>query len=905
MDSFLKKECDLKLFHINGYFRKKCLSCGSYYWTLDEKSKLCGDQPCVKFSFIGNPIGKKPLSLSEVRESFLSFFERNGHSRLTYPQTGERCPVVARWRSDIYLTIASIADFQPHVTSGEVPPPANPLVISQPCIRLNDLEEVGVSGRHLTIFEMMGHHSFNKNIDEIYFKEETVRLCDEYFVEHIGIPKNLINYKEELWFGGGNAGPCLEVIASGLEIATLVFMNMKEDENGDFDINGKKYTQNPLNIVDTGYGLERIAWITQGTDTVYDTVFPEMLKYLKENAHNKSDTASIYSLADHTKCLAFMLGDGIVPSNVKAGYLARLIIRRSLRFLKSIKLDTSLGKLVEMQIDFLSKEFPSLMDSKKQINEILDIETKRYSETLNKGESLVKRILKDKKTIDENELITLYDTHGMQPDIVKNIAKKQGLEIDIPKNFESMVAELHSHEKKEEIKKENKSDLPTTEQLYYKDHYLKEFDAQVIWKNKSEIILNKTSFYPEGGGQPGDIGFLTCNGKKLTVKNVVKSGDSIIHLTNGDLEVGDRIHGQIDWDHRYTLMKHHTGTHLVNGALRKLLGEHVWQAGSQLGKNDARFDFAHYKPISESEKKEIEILANKFIEQAVSVEKRVMDRNSAEKSFGFRLYQGGVPSGNSIRVLNIPGIDVEACGGTHLNNSKEVEKIRIIKTERIQDGVNRIIFAAGKMADVHLEGEKDLYNKIITELCCIYSINEEKDISNQLQEVSKIFSVPSNQIEKTIKRFLKETEIKNKRSVKNLKEACNDLFNEWKKSQKDKKKVSTDEIENLINQAENIPGTKIKVVIGSTTINGTAVAGAITKMDNYVAHIFDGNKLVSMASENVDIDLREIAPDIGKILGGSGGGKPKMTQCGGPNKQKNNEALKLAKQLTIEKLEKT
>jgi len=905
MDSFLKKECDLKFFQDNRYFRKRCISCGSYYWTLDEKSKLCGDQPCVKFSFIENPLGKKPLFLSEVRKSFLSFFEKNGHSRLNYPQTGERCPVVARWRSDIYLTIASIADFQPHVTSGEVPPPANPLVISQPCIRLNDLEEVGVSGRHLTIFEMMGHHSFNKNIDEIYFKEETVRLCDEYFVDNIGIPRNIINYKEELWFGGGNAGPCLEVIAGGLEIATLVFMNMKEDENGEFDINGKKYSKNPLNIVDTGYGLERIAWITQGTDTVYDTVFPEMLKYLRENAKNKSDTASIYSLADHTKCLAFMLGDGIVPSNVKAGYLARLIIRRSLRFLKKIKLDTSLGKLVEMQIDFLSKDFPSLMDSNKQIKEILDIETSRYSETLIKGESLVKRILMDKKTIDENELITLYDTHGMQPDIVKNIAKKQGLEVNIPKNFESMVAELHSHEKKEEIKNEFKSDLPSTEQLYYKDHYLKEFDAQVIWKNKSEIILNKTSFYPEGGGQPGDIGFLTSNGKKVTVNNVLKSGDSIIHLIDGDLEVGDRVHGQIDWEHRYTLMKHHTGTHLVNGALRKLLGEHIWQAGSQLGINDARFDFAHYKPISESEKKEIETLANKFIRQAVTVEKKVMNRNSAEKNFGFRLYQGGVPPGNSIRVLNIPGIDVEACGGTHLNNSKEVEKIRIIKTERIQDGVNRIIFAAGKMADVHLEEEKALYNKIITELCCIYSINEEKDISNQLQEVSKIFSVPSNQIEKTIKRFLTETEIKNKRPVKNLKEACNDLFNEWKKSQKDKKKVSTDEIENLINQAENIPGTNIKVVIGSTTVDGTAVAGAITKKDNYVAHIFDGNKLVSMASDNVDIDLREIAPEIGKILGGSGGGKPKMTQCGGPNKQKNKEALDLAKQLTKEKIEKS
>jgi alanyl-tRNA synthetase len=908
MDSFLQKECDLKFFHKNGFIRKKCSSCGAHYWTLNKDSKLCGDQPCVEFSFIGKPMGKKPFSLQETRENFLSFFEKNEHSRLSYPETGERCPVVARWRSDIYLTIASIADFQPHVTSGEVPPPANPLVISQPCIRLNDLEEVGVSGRHLTMFEMMGHHAFNKNIDEIYFKEETVRLCDEYFRNHIGIPRKSIYYKEELWFGGGNAGPCLEVIAGGLEIATLVFMNMKEDENGKFEIGGKKYSQNPLNIVDTGYGLERIAWITQGTKTIYDTVFPEMIKWLKEHAKNKSDLASIYSLTDHTKCLAFMLGDGIVPSNVKAGYLARLIIRRSLRFLEKIELNASLRKLVEMQVDLLEKEFSSLRKRKKQIGEILDIETKKYSETLSKGESLVKRILMEKKTLGKNELITLYDTHGMPPDIVKNIAKNQGVKLKIPENFESMVAELHTHEIKEEGEQEIRADLPATKQLYYKDHYVREFDAKVLWKNKTnngnEIILNQTAFYPEGGGQPADKGTLSKNGAKISVENVIKEGNAIIHVVDGDFNVDDKAHGEIDWEHRYSLMKHHTGTHVVNGALRKLLGEHIWQAGSQLGLNDARFDFSHYKSISDSDRKEIEDLANKFIKQALPVEKKIMDRNSAEKIFGFRLYQGGVPPGDSIRVLNIPGLDVEACGGTHLNNISEVEKIRIIKTERIQDGVNRVIFAAGKMADAYQEEENEIYDQIISIISPVYEIKKRKNVSEQLKEVSKIFSVPIDQLEKTLKRFLKEAKIKDKKTVDNLKEASKNLFDEWKKTQKDKKKVSSDEIEELINQAETIPGIKIRVVTGISSSDGTVTAGTITKEDNFVAHIFDGNKLISMASDNVNIDLREIAPEIGKILGGSGGGRAKMTQCGGPNKDKIYEALELAKQLTKKKLEK-
>jgi len=904
MDSFLQKECDLKFFNKNGFIRKKCPSCNAYFWTLDKNTKLCGDRPCVEFSFIGKPIGDKPLSLSEVRKSFLSFFEKNKHSIPIYPETGQRCPVIARWRTDIYLTIASIADFQPHVTSGEVPPPANPLVISQPCIRLNDLEEVGLSGRHLTIFEMMGHHAFNRNINEIYFKEETLQFCDEYFTKYIGIPRESINYKEQLWDGGGNAGPCLEVLVGGLEIATLVFMNLKEDEKGEFEIKGKKYSKNPLNIVDTGYGLERIAWCTQGTKTIYETAFPEIVSWLKENAKNKNDMQSIYSLADHSKCLAFMLGDGIVPSNIKAGYLARLIIRRSLRFIDNIKIDASLKDLVYMQIDLLKKEFPSLNKNKKQIGEILVIETEKYTETLTKGENLVKRILKEKQKIDSSELITLYDTHGMPPDIVKNIAKNHSVEIDIPKNFESMVAELHSHEEKNEEKHEIKLDLPKTEQLYYKNHYTKEFDAKVLWKGNNKIILDKTAFYPEGGGQPSDTGFFLNNGNKILVQSVVKEGEAIIHIIDGELNLGDKIHGVIDWENRYTLMKHHTGTHLVNSALRKFFGEHIWQAGSQLGLNEARFDFSHYKTISDIEKMKIEELANEFIKKAVNVEKKVMDRNSAEKIHGFRLYQGGVPPGNIIRVLNIPGIDVEACGGTHLNNTSEVEKIRIIKTERIQDGVNRIIFAAGKMVDIHLEEEKRLYEKIIKQLSLTYKINEEEDISRQLQELSKIFSVPVNQIERTIKRFLKETKKTKLKNVKNLIEACKDLFSEWKKMQKNKKKVPIDEIEKLINQAYKIPGTDIKIVTGISLFEATATAGFITKENNFVAHIFDGNKLVSMASENVDIDLRELAPELGKILGGSGGGKPKMTQCGGPNKNKVNDALELAKQLTIKKLEK-
>jgi alanyl-tRNA synthetase len=388
------------------------------------------------------------------------------------------------------------------------------------------------------------------------------------------------------------------------------------------------------------------------------------------------------------------------------------------------------------------------------------------------------------------------------------------------------------------------------------------------------------------------------------VKHVKKVGEAIVHELDDVLDVGDKVHGAIDWDHRYTLMKHHTGTHVVNGALRTLLGEHVWQAGSQLDLNDARFDFAHYKSVTDDEVKEIEKLANKFVKQAIDVEKKVMDRNSAEKTHGFRLYQGGVPPGNSIRVLNIPKIDVEACGGTHLNNISEIEKIRIIKVERIQDGVNRIIFAAGKMADSYHAEEKEIYNDIVEILSPFYEIQKQGDVSEQLKVVSKLFSVPINQLDKTVKRFLKEASPGKKKAAADLRKASEDLFNVWKKSQKDKKKISSGEVDQLIDAAEPVPGTKIKVVVGVSSSDATAVAGAIVKDAGFVAHIFDGNRLVSMASDNVDIDLRKIAPEIGKVLGGSGGGTPKMTQCGGPNKDKVDEALSKAKALTLENLSK-
>ena len=259
-----------------GYERKKCTETLLWYWTCDSDRMTCGDTNLDEYTFIGNPLisGFKTRGVdlkNEMRERFLRFFQLRNHSKI------EPYPILARWRDDIHLTIASIADFQPHVTSGLVDPPANPLTISQPCIRLTDVDAVGNSGRHLTTFEMMAHHVFNKPKEgiEYYWMNHCVELCHELLTEELGINSLEITYVENPWSGGGNAGPAVEVIVGGLELATLVFMNLEEDEEGEYEIKGVNYSEMDLQIVDTGYGLERFCWAAAGTSTIYEAIYPE------------------------------------------------------------------------------------------------------------------------------------------------------------------------------------------------------------------------------------------------------------------------------------------------------------------------------------------------------------------------------------------------------------------------------------------------------------------------------------------------------------------------------------------------------------------------------------------------------------------------------------------------------
>ncbi|MEA2054210.1 MAG: alanine--tRNA ligase [Candidatus Thermoplasmatota archaeon] len=844
MQSDLQKFLQLDFFGQEGFSRKKCKKCGSYFWTTGKGQELCGDAPCVPYSFIGSPLGNKKHDLSSMRELFLSFFERNGHTRL------KRYPVVARWRSDVYLTIASIADFQPHVTSGEVPPPANPLVISQPSIRLNDLEEVGRSGRHLTMFEMMGHHAFN-NHDKVYWSEETIRYCSD-FLEKLGIKKDRVTYKEGKWHGGGNAGACLEVIVSGMEVATLVFMNLRKDKNGKYEVNGEHYSEMPMRIVDTGYGLERLVWLTQGSPTIYDAIFQDVIKNIVDKAGIKGNKLhDIYAVADHARCLAFMLSDGIVPSNVEEGYLARLLIRRSLRLLSHLDIDIPLADIVNMHLNSLSPDFPELIESREVIRDVLENETKKFYATLEKGKRLVARYMEGKDSIPAEKLIQFYDTYGIPPEVVKEVAGK----VNIPENFYPMVAEIHSHAS-DEKKEEEKSDY-TTELLFYDKPYDKKFEATVLWKGnirgKTGVILDRTLFYPEGGGQESDTGVLIQNGKKCRVLRAEKKGNAVVHIIDGKINEGD-VQGEIDWQKRYASMRHHTATHIINASARKVLGKHIWQRGSQLNETEARLDVSHFRRISPDEIKEIERKANAIVMQAKSVTKEWLPRSEAEKKYGMRIYQGGPPKGSVLRIVDIPEIEVEACGGTHVDNTAEIGFIKITATERIQDGVERIKFCAGYKALEYVHRQEDI-----------------------LKETAGILNVDTSVLPKTVKRF----------------------FDEWKKLRKQVEKLQKS---TAYSTAETAEGTEI---VTQDELTPSAIKD-ITSRGNAV--VISGSRAEKSAvirvasSPGIGVDCSAISRAVGRILGGRGGGRQEVAQAGGPIVEKLEEAKKKAVEMVRRQL---
>ena len=940
---------DLQVFQDNGYTRRECRVTNLWFWTCDPHRDTCGDTEEDEYTFIGAPIisgfSQRGRELKDaMREAFLSFLEGLNHTRV------EPYPVLARWRDDIHLTIASIADFQPHVTSGAVEPPANPLAISQPCIRLNDVDAVGRSGRHLTTFEMMAHHVFNRPEEGrmFYWMEECVKYCHDLLCGTFGIDPVEVTYVENPWSGGGNAGAAVEVIVGGLELATLVFMNLHESEDGDVEIKGVKYSEMPLQIIDTGYGLERFCWAAAGTPTIYEAIYPESVAWLKEQAgfsasrfdmtQDELDSllgemsrlfgimnieagsdgermrevfltrlaerghpinaelftaiteplSRIYAIPDHMHALSNMLGDGLVPSNAKAGYLARMIARRVLRMRDDLGLEVSLSDLAihHLEVNYSSAKMKQTQDG---LITILKGEEVRYDEMLRKGNHVVKTAIKDipknSTELPDKVLFTINDSHGISPDLVMNIANDLGWkDLILRTGFNAEMAERHAAMAKNAAKAvaakplvENLPDLPNTIPLYYEDVSQQEFEASVLAcldlmgedipdGATHGIVLDKTCFYPEGGGQEGDYGKLTSDSASHSILDTRKVGNLIIHLSAGSFEVGDMVHGELDWERRRQLMDHHTSVHIVGGAARRLLGPHIYQAGANKSVESARLDITHHKRLTRSDLDAIEELANEVIQNVSRTEKLTLDRKDADRKFGFDLYQGGAPKGSDIRILRISDHDIQACGGTHHDEPGRIGQIRIVRSNAVQDGVERLHIVAGQAAMVHARRQEEL-----------------------LRDTSELFQVPLEELPATANRYL----------------------GEWKDQ---RKKIESLEAE-IVRLRTSGGGDDIAEIDGVRVVV-MEVDGDLKTMTKMLKELTldsdkptlailgsreSGGKLMVATTENSVASEKFNAVDILRAISshirGGGGGRPTFAQGGGSHPDGLPDSLDAARQL--------
>jgi alanyl-tRNA synthetase len=911
----------LPFFKEEGFVRKHCPKCGEYYWTQNASQETCGESTsdeCGYYTFINNPATKRSFSLSEMREAFLGFFEKNGHTRI------KPYPVVARWRKDIYLTHASIIDFQPYVTEGIAPPPANPLVISQPSIRLTDISNTGPTfGRHLTIFEMGGAHAFNYPDKEVYWKDDTVRFHHRFATEALGIKSEEVIYKEGVWIGGGNAGPDVECICRGLEVGTLVFMQYK--------VVGDEFVELPIRTVDTGYGIDRFAWISQGVTNAFQAIYGKMInkiysmagitnvdeeflaqvaKYsglvsVDKNANRMVTRRRVaelsgidiktleevlvpienaWAVTDHTKTLSFILSEGVVPSNIQEGYLARLLFRRVYRLMRTLNMDPAqLYDIVDMQVDYWSKDFPRIKEMQNEIVEMLKVEEEKFKDTLQRGEGMVKRIANDLKAkgtgkLPMDTLTELYDSHGLPPEIVKQAAEKEGVQVELPENFYALIAKRHMQASKLVEQEETQAEktlekiaeqLPATEQLYYADTYMREFDAKVLKIiNGKYVVLDRTCFYPEGGGQPADHGLLEAGASKFDVVDTQKIGKVIVHkiATSPTFKEGSTVRCSLDWNRRYSLMKAHTVTHLINGAARRVLGEHVWQSGTQKGLETSRLDISHYKRLSQDEVHKIEMLANGAIAADMKVEIKWYPRNEAESLYGFRLYQGGVVPGKDIRVVKTGDWDVEACAGTHLGSTLEVGFVKIVYTERVQDGVERLGYAVG------LEALKAVQKQEVL-----------------LWKVSEALVAPIDKLDKTAEKIakeLKEVNVEKRKLIKELAESS----------------VEQTKTDDATVEAEGVSIFKRDFGEVIDVDRMVKTASELIKRNEATVTIFYGSngktcRLMVMAGETAvqkGVNANLIIKEVAHIFGGGGGGRPNFAQGGGTKPDKLQEAVKAA-----------
>ena len=878
---------NVNLFEDQGFERKSCNVCKRFFWTLDSERDKCPDHSEDTYSFIGEPPTSKRFDYTQAWKEVESFFVKNNHTSIN------RYPVVCRWRDDLYFTIASIVDFQ-RVMGSKVAFefPANPLVVPQTCLRFKDLENVGVTGRHFSSFCMIGQHSIPN--EDGYWKDECVNLDFNLLTQQFGIAKKEITFVEDVWEGGGSFGSSLEYFVRGLELGNAVFTEFQGDLSN--------YKTLDQRIIDMGAGLERFAWITMGTPTAYDCCFGPitekliqdagidvnssvLVPYFTEIAKNlelyddlsqvrKSTIKStglsdeqisriitplegIYLIIDHIRTLIFAISDGALPSNVGGGYNLRMMLRRIISTMDRLKLKFDLDEIIDIQIDYLKNTYPELEKTRQDVKEIISIETGRYDSSKQRMQKIVSKLDKQPNVED---LIRLYESDGVTPEYLKEMK----IISEIPSTFYGKLAELHQSKKQREQESFPLEGIPDTELLFYGDDP-REFDAKVLKSFENFVVLDRTAFYARGGGQEPDHGKIgDCD-----IVDITKHGNVVVHKIKGDIpKNGETVSCVVDAKRRDGIAKNHTSTHIINTSARSVLGSWVWQHSAFKEEDHARLDITHHSALTDDDVEKIEQAANSIVEKSIPVKIENFDRGTAEQKYGFRIYQGGVVPVKSVRIVSIGDLDIEACGGTHVANTSDVEEIKITRTKRIQDGVVRIEFVSGESAKEFVKKKQQ--------------DSESREKEDKLKEQEKEKRVERRQLAKERIPIIAKSLSECKEGISTIEDIIIELTESGKA--------------NFCYSTSNDYDDVFHIGLGEVLCKADprlVYCGLFEEGEKIRVIVYAGDEISKEKSAG------EIVRNISQILGGAGGGSSKFAQGGGTDKSKKEDAIKNAKTVIL------
>jgi alanyl-tRNA synthetase len=580
---------------------------------------------------------------------------------------------------------------------------------------------------------------------------------------------------------------------------------------------------------------------------------------LDEIKHEKiiSPLEGIYTIADHLRTLIFAISDGALPSNVGGGYNLRMILRRTLATIDRFGWNFDLNDLIDLHIDYLKSTYPELEQTRNDVKMIIDVEKNRYSESRVRMKNMATTLKAQNKKLSVDDLIRLYESDGITPDFLKEAQ----IIPEIPSTFYEKLSDLHQSEKAEKKQELNLEGIPDTDLLYYKDDP-HEFEAMILRViDKKFVILDKTSFYPRGGGQEPDHGKIS----EFDVTDVTKHGNVVLHeIREGAPKEGMIVKCKINSARRYGITRNHTSTHVLNASARNTLGSWIWQHSAFKDVDYARLDITHHSTLTEEEIMKIEDLANTTIRKNIPVLINQFERGDAEQEYGFRIYQGGVVPVKLVRIVNIEGFDVEACGGTHVQKTGELGLIKITKAERIQDGVIRLEFVSGESALKYTQNQDRKISSIVRSL----GSSKEK-VLESFEHVMK----DSDDAKRKLKQLIKRT------SESSAREA--------------------------IAQAKNIEHVKLYSIVEEELdeefhISIGEMATKIEKSLIYCALVVknDTIKIIAFCGSEAILTKKagDLVKEVSKVLGGSGGGRDTFGQGGGKDLSKIKDAL-----LTIEK----